>query len=65
MDRTFLDTNVLLYADDRGLARRPCEHVTVSPSSSAAGCTRLWSEDLQHGRTIEGVRIENPFAPQP
>jgi predicted nucleic acid-binding protein len=26
-----------------------------------AGCTRLLSEDLQHGQRIEGLRIENPF----
>ena len=25
------------------------------------GAQRLWSEDLQHGRTISGMRIENPF----
>lgn len=26
-----------------------------------AGCTRLYSEDLQHGRKIRGLTIENPF----
>lgn len=26
-----------------------------------AGCTRLYSEDLQHGQQIEGLAIENPF----
>lgn len=30
--------------------------------AAAAGCTRLWSEDLQDGAVIAGVRIENPFA---
>jgi predicted nucleic acid-binding protein len=30
--------------------------------AAAAGCTRLWSEDLQDGATIAGVTIENPFA---
>jgi predicted nucleic acid-binding protein len=25
------------------------------------GCTRLLSEDLQHGQQIEGLTIENPF----
>jgi predicted nucleic acid-binding protein len=30
--------------------------------ASAAGCPRLWSEDLQDGAVIAGVRIENPFA---
>lgn len=28
-----------------------------------AGCTRLWSEDMQDGLLVEGrLRIENPFA---
>ena len=27
-----------------------------------AGATRILSEDLNHGQTIAGVRIENPFA---
>ena len=26
-----------------------------------AGCKRLYSEDLQHGQRIQGLRIENPF----
>ena len=26
-----------------------------------AGCTRLLSEDMQHGQQIEGLRVENPF----
>lgn len=30
-------------------------------SAATAGCKRLLSEDLQHGRVLEGVRIENPF----
>jgi predicted nucleic acid-binding protein len=25
------------------------------------GCTRLLTEDLQHGQEIDGLRIENPF----
>jgi predicted nucleic acid-binding protein len=27
-----------------------------------SGCTRLYSEDLQHGQRIERLTIENPFA---
>jgi len=27
-----------------------------------AGCTRLYSEDLQDGQRIEGLTIENPFS---
>jgi predicted nucleic acid-binding protein len=26
-----------------------------------AGCTTVFTEDLQHGQVVEGVRIENPF----
>lgn len=26
-----------------------------------AGCDRLYSEDMQHGRVIGGVRVVNPF----
>lgn len=26
-----------------------------------AGCSRLLSEDLQHGLKIDGLRVENPF----
>jgi predicted nucleic acid-binding protein len=33
--------------------------------AKAAGCVRLLSEDLQHGRAVEGVTIENPFAALP
>ena len=29
-----------------------------------SGATRILSEDLNHGQTIAGVRIENPFAGQ-
>lgn len=25
------------------------------------GCTRLLTEDMQHGQQIEGLRVENPF----
>jgi predicted nucleic acid-binding protein len=30
--------------------------------AKATGCRRLLSEDFQHGRSVEGVTIENPFA---
>jgi len=34
----------------------------VVRSARAAGCGRVLSEDMQDGQTIDGVRIENPFA---
>jgi predicted nucleic acid-binding protein len=27
-----------------------------------AGCSRLYSEDLQHGQKVDGLTIENPFS---
>ena len=34
----------------------------IIAAALADGCTRLYSEDLQHGQRIEGLTIENPFA---
>jgi len=33
----------------------------VVAAAQEAGCTRLYSEDLQHGQQIDGLTIENPF----
>jgi predicted nucleic acid-binding protein len=33
----------------------------VVRAAVVAGCQTLWTEDLQHGQVIEGLRIENPF----
>lgn len=30
-------------------------------AAQEAGCDVLYTEDLQHGQVIEGLRIENPF----
>ena len=30
-------------------------------AAKEGGCPEIYSEDLQHGRTIDGVRIMNPF----
>lgn len=32
-------------------------------AAASAGCSVLYSEDLAHGSTIAGVKIENPFRP--
>lgn len=34
----------------------------VVHAASELGCDVLWSEDMQHGRVLAGVRIRNPFA---
>lgn len=33
----------------------------IVASAIASACDVLWSEDLQDGRTIQGVEIRNPF----
>lgn len=33
----------------------------IVAAALTAGCSRLYSEDLQHGQRIEGLIIENPF----
>ncbi len=33
----------------------------IIAAALSAGCTRLWSEDLQHGQRIGELVIENPF----
>lgn len=33
----------------------------IIEAAAAADCDRLLTEDLQHGATIRGVQIENPF----
>lgn len=45
----FLDTNVLLYDS------------LIVAAALEAGCTRLLTEDLQHGQRIETLIVENPF----
>jgi predicted nucleic acid-binding protein len=65
--RAFLDTNILVYADDsdagdkRDRAQGVLRDALVVRCAIAAGCKRLLSEDLQHGRVFDGVRIEDPF----
>jgi predicted nucleic acid-binding protein len=33
----------------------------IVEAARSRGCTRLLSEDLQHGREFGSVRVENPF----
>jgi predicted nucleic acid-binding protein len=33
----------------------------IVAAASEASCSVLYTEDLQHGAKINGVRIENPF----
>ena len=33
----------------------------IVAAARSAGCSRLLTEDLQHGQSVEGLTIENPF----
>lgn len=33
----------------------------VVRAAREAGCERIWTEDLQDGAILDGVRVENPF----
>lgn len=37
----------------------------IVAAALAAGCTTLYSEDMQEGQRIEGLTIRNPFAETP
>jgi predicted nucleic acid-binding protein len=34
----------------------------IIEAAREAGCTQLYSEDLQHGRSFDGLTVSNPFA---
>lgn len=36
----------------------------VLASAHAAGCSVLWTEDMNAGEMVNGVRIANPFSPE-
>ena len=37
----------------------------IVAAALSAGCATLWSEDMQHGHEVEGLRIINPFKSDP
>lgn len=39
----------------------PIYDALIVAAAKLAGCTTLLSEDMQHGRTIGSLRIENPY----
>ena len=58
--KTFLDTNILVYAVDQDdVARREASRKAIAAAS--AGCARVYSEDLNAGQTVLGVVIESPL----
>jgi predicted nucleic acid-binding protein len=37
----------------------------IVAAAAVVGCDVLWTEDLQHGAVLEGVRASNPFLTPP
>lgn len=35
----------------------------IAAAALQGGCATLWSEDLQHGMSLRGMRVINPFLP--
>ena len=33
----------------------------IVKAASTSGCARLLTEDLSHGQTVDGIRVEDPF----
>lgn len=54
-------THLYRALDVAALHRLRLWDALIVATAAAAGCSRLLTEDLQHGRVIDGVRIENPF----
>jgi predicted nucleic acid-binding protein len=59
-----------LTVDTHRASLRICERFGYSmydgliiAAAKESGCTTLYTEDLQHGQIVEGLRIENPFLP--
>jgi predicted nucleic acid-binding protein len=53
---------ILAAIDLQRLHRFSFWDAMIVQAAKASGCEVLLSEDMQHGRTIEGLRIVNPFA---
>lgn len=57
-----IDTTLLLSAIDLHILHQlSFWDALVVKAASQASCAVLYSEDLNHGQLIDGVRVENPF----
>jgi predicted nucleic acid-binding protein len=57
-----IDRDLVLSAMDTAASRQlALWDALIVEAAVRGGCDRLFSEDLQHGQEIHGVRIENPF----
>lgn len=63
MDLVRVDLDLILTAIDlHRLHGLSFWDALIVRAASLAGCGLLLTEDLQHGRVVDGVRIENPFS---
>lgn len=64
-DRSFFDTNVLVYTDDASSLHRlhsiSIWDALVVRAAQSARCRVLYTEDLQTGWRPEGLAVVNPF----
>ena len=57
-----IDSDLVLGAIENALSGQiALWDAMIVEAASRGGCDRLFTEDLQHGQEIRGVRIENPF----
>lgn len=63
LDLVQIDLEVILDAIDRTrLDQFSFWDALIISAARRGGCTVLFSEDMQHGRAITGLKIINPFA---
>lgn len=67
-DKYFFDTNVLVYMQDASAPVKQQKvrsllstHLSNGSVASFAKCTVLYSEDMNDGQVVNGVKIQNPF----
>jgi predicted nucleic acid-binding protein len=74
VERVFVDSNIVLYALDADQQKHETAwklqaryrfsyfDSLIIAAALAAGCSTLYSEDMQHGQVIAGrLTISNPF----
>lgn len=57
-----INANLVMEAVDNSILNQlSFWDALILTSAAAAGCVTIYTEDLQHGQVICGVRVENPF----
>ena len=62
----FVDTNVLLYAQDpREPGKQAYWDALMVAAAQQQGCATLLTEDLHHGLQVDQLQVINPFYSRP